>query len=668
MKRTGGRQSTSTPRAHGVPDRRLRVRSGLAVSVLFHALVVVALARLTGLAPAPMRFDVFAAEPVEAKPEPVVAQLAAPAAQPAVATSQPVRPARPARSPVVSEPSITGAQTATAARVASPRAAALATVVEPARTAAIAPPRSTTTAVETAPVSRAEEPSGGTAVATELEPAGGDQPTHGNSPALSSTPVEAEVEGPRIGEVRGLSPLPVLATTLQPVPSMRPQSGPAASDSVVAEREPVASAPSVAAAPPDAPPPSETMAPPSPPTPSATVVQAPTTTATPAAPTPPASPATASTAAPSRPAPSSPPVIAKGTSSPPPVVRAETPPSAASASALGLGLGRLQIRLDGARARRTDQETSVISGTLLGGAPAGLTVQVDERPGDSKLEGRAFTATAKLVPGLNRVRVVATDAQGVTVEEAVAVEYVPPVTLGVALTSPRDGLTLTADDPPVVEVAGQVSDATLTSVWVIANDRRVMVPVTEGRFRQLLPVFEPLMRIRAEAGAERRASAMVTVNSAAAVPVIGLSLIDWPHETAGPAQLTVTWRPNPARLEGSARAIPMRGAKADGHPGPDYFYLREARPGVYTFFLTYRRGSAAAVRPELYVAGAARPLQPVTLDGTGRAVIARLLLPQGVLWEQDDWFTGRSANGDTVTKFRFPDGVSWTERVGDPPR
>jgi hypothetical protein len=46
-------------------------------------------------------------------------------------------------------------------------------------------------------------------------------------------------------------------------------------------------------------------------------------------------------------------------------------------------------------------------------------------------------------------------------------------------------------------------------------------------------------------------------------------------------------------------------------------------------------------------------------------VIARLLLPQGVLWEQEDWFTGRSASGDTVTKFRFPDGVSWTERLGD---
>ena len=647
-----------------MPDRRLRVRSGLAVSVLFHALVVVALARLAGLAPAPMRFDVFAAEPVEAKPEAVIAQPAAPA----VATSKPVRPTRPARSPVVSQPSIADARTATATRGAPPRVPP--TIVEP-RTVAVAPPRPTTTAVETAPLSRAEESSGGTAVATEPAPGGGEQPIDGNSPTLSSTPVEAQVEGPRLGEVptqAGPSTVPVLATTLQPVPSMGPQSEPATPGSVVAEPQPVASAPSVAAVQPDAPPPPEPTAPLSPPTPLATVVEARTTTNTPGAPTPPAPPAIASTAAPSGPAPSSPPVIVKGTSSPRPVVRAEAPPSAASGSTLGLGLGRLQIRLDGPRARTTDQETSVVSGTLLGGAPASLTVQVDQRPGDSKLEGRAFTATVKLLPGLNRVRVAATDAQGVIVEEAVAVEYVPPVTLDVALTSPRDGLTLTADDPPVVEVQGHVSDASLTSVWVIANDRRVMVPVTEGRFRQVLPVFEPLMRIRAEAGAERRASATVTVNSAAAVPVVGLSLIDWPYETAGPAQLTVIWRPNPARLEGSGRAIPMRGAKADGDPGPDYFYLREARPGVYTFFLTYRRGSAAAVRPELYVAGAARPLQPVTLDGTGRAVIARLLLPQGVLWEQDDWFTGRSANGDTVTKFRFPDGVSWTERVGDPLR
>ena len=45
--------------------------------------------------------------------------------------------------------------------------------------------------------------------------------------------------------------------------------------------------------------------------------------------------------------------------------------------------------------------------------------------------------------------------------------------------------------------------------------------------------------------------------------------------------------------------------------------------------------------------------------------MARILLPQGILWEQDDWFTGQSQSADSVTKFRLPDGVAWTERKTD---
>jgi hypothetical protein len=32
-----------------------------------------------------------------------------------------------------------------------------------------------------------------------------------------------------------------------------------------------------------------------------------------------------------------------------------------------------------------------------------------------------------------------------------------------------------------------------------------------------------------------------------------------------------------------------------------------------------------------------------------------------VMWEQDDWFAGRSEASDTITKFR-DDGTSWIER------
>ena len=193
-----------------------------------------------------------------------------------------------------------------------------------------------------------------------------------------------------------------------------------------------------------------------------------------------------------------------------------------------------------------------------------------------------------------------------------------------------------------------------------------MFPVTAGRFRHVLPVLEATLRVRAETAREGRGSATVTVDATAALPAIGLFLGDWPRQAAGPAQMTVTWRPNSARLDGGAPPLPLRGLAADaGDAGAEFFYLRNARPGVYTFWMTYRAGAPPVVHPVLSVAGAPRSLRPVTLNGSGRAVVARLLLPQGVLWEQDDWFTGRSASGDTVTKFRFPEGVSWIERLGD---
>ena len=139
-------------------------------------------------------------------------------------------------------------------------------------------------------------------------------------------------------------------------------------------------------------------------------------------------------------------------------------------------------------------------------------------------------------------------------------------------------------------------------------------------------------------------------------------IITW---NSGAARITVTWRPSPSRLDGDVQRVPLRTPGADtGESGPEFFYLRGAPAGVYTVTLNYERTTAAAIRPVLYVAGAGgvRSLPPVTLDGSGRAMIARLLLPHGVLWEQDDWFTGRSVTADTVTKFRLPEGVTWTER------
>lgn len=530
---------------------------------MVHVVVIAALLRVAGLAPAPMRFDVFAADPVEATPEVLpVRALSPPAPSTGVVASRQAPRTRSATRPV--------APARVASRDASePPAAVRLPSVWPSTSATAA---GVTVAVA-APASPAAEPPGRT---EEMAP----------DPAAAGA-VVAEAEASRIDDADGAS----------------------------AQAE---------------------------------------------------SPQTPTLATPLRPASSIPPTTTPDTSTQRSAIVADAPRPTPPGSALGLGLARLRIKLDGARSRTTDQETDVISGAVIGGTPARLVVQVDDRTSEPALDGRAFTASVKLLPGLNRVRVLATDAQGADVEEVVTVDYLPPVTADVALVSPRDGQMLASDDPPLVEVQGQVSDPSLTAVWIASNDQRVLVPVRAGRFRHVLPVFEPEMRIRAETGIDRRGSPAVTVHGAAAVPAIGLSLVDWPRLPAGPAEMTVTWRPNPARPDGGGRTLPLRGIATDAsQAGADFFYLRDARPGVYTFSVSYRAAAATAVRPVLYLGGTPRSLPPITLDGSGRAVIARLLLPQGVLWEQDDWFTGRSASGDTVTKFRFPDGVSWTERLGD---
>jgi len=335
-------------------------------------------------------------------------------------------------------------------------------------------------------------------------------------------------------------------------------------------------------------------------------------------------------------------------------------------SILGVSPQRLQIRVDGPRERTTSRETDVISGVLVGGQPRRLEVQLGDAVTTAKVDGLTFSAGVSLKPGLNRVRVVAADSLGRDVEETVTIQYNVPSR--VVITGPSDGHTIRADDPPFVIVQGDVDDPGVSSVWLIAGPHRFAVPVTAGRFRHAVPVLEPTVRVRVETppmGNRLPASATVTVH-ALPTPTIAV-LLHWPNHTAVPVEVAVAWRPRADRLDGAVQRIPL--GTADESANLTMYYLRNPQPGVYTFVLTSSSRDAQLVQPALHVPGAVgglRALPAVTLNGGQRVLVARVLLPHGVLWEQDDWFTGRSANGNTVTKFRFPDGISWSERVGSP--
>jgi len=256
------------------------------------------------------------------------------------------------------------------------------------------------------------------------------------------------------------------------------------------------------------------------------------------------------------------------------------------------------------------------------------------------------------------------------------VALAPPVpSSDIALSSPAEGLIITPDDPPVVVVEGSVDDSRTTTLWVVANDRRIPVRVSDGRFRKIVPAVEPTLRVWAEtsrAGEPGSRSQIVTVHTAGARKPSAVLVVEWPRESQDlDVQVNAFWRARPDNLDDVAQPIRLAAVSQPSSTGPsDVFWLRNARPGVYSMVLRYRGlPPDNDVHSTLYVPDgdglAARAIRPVRLGSSGKAVLARVLLPQGVLWEQDGWFSGSSESVDTVTKFRFPDGLSWVERKAD---
>jgi hypothetical protein len=378
----------------------------------------------------------------------------------------------------------------------------------------------------------------------------------------------------------------------------------------------------------------------------------------------------------------SPPAVSTRPVEPVPAAPPRTPVVEAAGEArptspLGLGLGQVLVRLEGPRERVTDRPTQTISGRLLGGAAERVVLYVNGEPITVSPTQRAFEVSVPLQPGSNNLRAVATGPAGLEAEDVITVQYVTPTpTSGIVLATPADGLTLGPEDPPVVVVEGQVDDKTVGTVWIVANDRRVPVTAREGRFRQVLMVSEPLLRLWVETpanGSPPQRSPTVTVHSAGADTPSGVLVVQWPRGMeSSDVEVSATWRAQADRIDAPVQTVTLVALAKPGDGTPsEIFYLRGVKPGVYTLVVRSRGAVASGdVRSTFYLSDKAgfraRPLGAARLNGA-RTVLTRILMPYGVLWSQDDWFSGVSESVDTVTKFRVPEGISWVERKADLP-
>jgi hypothetical protein len=228
----------------------------------------------------------------------------------------------------------------------------------------------------------------------------------------------------------------------------------------------------------------------------------------------------------------------------------------------------------------------------------------------------------------------------------------------------------------VVVVEGTVEEGPAPTVWLVANDRRVSVRMEHGRFRHALPLLEPVVVLwaetRAAGGQLLQWSRAVVVHAASRTSSGAVLMLTWPREvTVVRADVTVIWRAHSDRTTAPIHTLPLKRFGTAAASGlPEIMYLTDLKPGVYTFVLRHEvLGVIDRMRPTLHLADAgklaSRELGFVPLARAGTTVLARVLLPYMVHWDQDEWFTGRVRSGDAVTKFRLPEGITWTERSVD---
>ena len=92
--------------------------------------------------------------------------------------------------------------------------------------------------------------------------------------------------------------------------------------------------------------------------------------------------------------------------------------------------------------------------------------------------------------------------------------------------------------------------------------------------------------------------------------------------------------------------------------------IETAAAGIYEFIAEPAgdKSTSAAFLLKLYEAGSKAKTKPCGRKTiAGKTVIVKILMPEGILWDDETAFTGSMEDSDSVTKFNSDTGLLWKE-------
>ena len=90
------------------------------------------------------------------------------------------------------------------------------------------------------------------------------------------------------------------------------------------------------------------------------------------------------------------------------------------------------------------------------------------------------------------------------------------------------------------------------------------------------------------------------------------------------------------------------------------FAVYEAKAGAYVLSVTGGKRTKCILSVTVPSKRKTRLFGPMLIGEEG-TFIGRLLMPEGIFWDEDEWFTGKVEDGDSITKYNSPEGTTWKE-------
>jgi hypothetical protein len=93
------------------------------------------------------------------------------------------------------------------------------------------------------------------------------------------------------------------------------------------------------------------------------------------------------------------------------------------------------------------------------------------------------------------------------------------------------------------------------------------------------------------------------------------------------------------------------------------FVITKTLPGIYTFSAAAKdMATSATFLLKLFEGGAREATMKIgTLKIDDKVVVAKILMPEGIAWDDDAAFTGSLEDSDSITKFNSDTGFTWKE-------